>query len=286
MSEDLRYAVIPAAGRGTRFHPLSRTVPKEMLPIGGLPMIHYAAEEAAAAGFEQVIVVTAPDKEIIRRYFTEPADPAGLSKGAETMPDGIDPEARLADLQQRVEFIFVTQAEPDGLGGAMLSAREVVGAEAFALILPDNIWWGENPMATLRAAFADRATHLQGLMTLSAEHASLFGNNGAVELEPLSGARFRIRGLQDKGEGVFPLAPGAGAIKACPRHIYLPDVFDRLESLGVDRYGEKDDVPLLQELIAGGLLDGVLLQGRGLDVGNVQGLLAGNRWVDELGLPL
>jgi len=286
VSEALHLALIPAAGRGTRFYPLSRTVPKEMLPIGGLPMIHYAVEEAAAAGIEEIVVVIAPGKDIIRRYFTEPADPRGLPKGAGAAVDGIDPEARLAALQQRVSFSFVVQDPPDGLGGAILQARSVVRQRPFALLLPDYVWWGANPIHALRTAFEAEPTHLQGLMTLEGRHAHLFGNNGGVELEPLNGERYRVRALQEKGEGSFPLDPGERTIKACPRHIYLPDVFARLERLGPDRFGEKDDVPLLQELVVDNRLDGVLCEGRGLDVGNIQGLLAGNRWVDELGLPL
>ncbi len=286
MSEDVRYAVVPAAGRGTRFHPLSRTVPKEMLPIGGLPMIHYVVEEAAAAGCDRIIIVLAPVKEIIRRYFSEPADPQGLPKGGDAAVDGVDPEARLARLQAQVTFTFTYQQTPSGLGDAVLSARPVVGSEPFALLLPDNIWWGENPMRALRAAYRETPAHLQGLMRLEGRFAPLFGNNGAVEIEPLAGARYRITRLQDKGEGTFPLAGGENVLKAFPRHIFRSDAFDRLERLTPDRFGERDDVPLLQELIADDLLDGVLCEGRGLDVGNVQGLLAGNRWVDELGLPL
>lgn len=286
MTAEPRIALIPAAGRGTRFHPLSRAVPKELLPVGGLPMIHFAVEEAAEAGFEEIVVIIAPGKEIIRNYFEASADSGGMEKGEEWAVEGVDGEARLAELQKKVHITFIEQPEPNGLGDAILSCRSLIGGSPFAVVLPDNVWWGRYPLVALKEAFVRRPAHLVGLMRLEGKHAGLFGNNGGVELERLGSERYRVVRVQEKGSGTFPLEPDSSAIRYFARHIYMPDALDRLETIESYPSGELDDVPLLQQLAGEGLLEGVFVEGRGLDVGNIQGLLAGNRWVEELGLPL
>ena len=131
----VKKAVIPAAGLGTRFLPITKSVPKELLPILDKPMLQYVVEEAAEAGIEEVIIVTARGKESIAAYF-QPRE---------------DLEVRLAetgagDLLQMVRYVsnlaqvsFVIQEEPLGLGHAVLTARDAVGEEPFVVILPDDI---------------------------------------------------------------------------------------------------------------------------------------------------
>ncbi len=131
----VRKAVIPAAGLGTRFLPVTKSVPKELLPILDRPMLQYVVEEAAEGGVEEVIIVTAPGKEGIASYFQpSPALERRLSEsGTQDLLDKVLQASRLAKVS------FVIQEEALGLGHAVLTAKDAVGDEPFVVILPDDI---------------------------------------------------------------------------------------------------------------------------------------------------
>ena len=131
----VKKAVIPAAGLGTRFLPVTKSVPKELLPILDRPMLQYVVEEAAEAGVEEVIIVTAPGKEGIASYFQpSPTLERRLSEnGDQSLLDRVMHASHIANVS------FVIQEEALGLGHAVLTAREAVGDEPFVVMLPDDI---------------------------------------------------------------------------------------------------------------------------------------------------
>jgi UTP--glucose-1-phosphate uridylyltransferase len=131
----VRKAVIPAAGLGTRFLPVTKSVPKELLPILDRPMLQYVIEEAAEAGIEQVIIVTARGKESIAAYFQPHPDLE--QRLAETGSKELAEKVRHASTLAEVSFVI--QEQPLGLGHAVLTAKEAVGNEPFVVILPDDI---------------------------------------------------------------------------------------------------------------------------------------------------
>ncbi len=131
----VRKAVIPAAGLGTRFLPASKSIPKEMLPILDKPLIQYGVEEAAAAGIEQVIIVTSPGKEALEAYFRP--DP-GLERHLAER-GSLDLLERVKVASSLAQVSSVIQEQPLGLGHAVLMAREAVGDEAFVVMLPDDV---------------------------------------------------------------------------------------------------------------------------------------------------
>ena len=133
MTTAIRKAVIPAAGLGTRFLPVTRSVPKELLPILDRPMLQYVVAEAAEAGITEVIVVTAPGKEGIAGYFRPQPELEERLAGNPALLERARSGASLANVT------YVIQERPLGLGHAVLTAREAVGAEPFAVILPDDI---------------------------------------------------------------------------------------------------------------------------------------------------
>ncbi len=134
-SAKIRKAVIPAAGLGTRFLPVTKAVPKEMLPIAGKPLIQYAVEEAAASGLETVILVLGRGKRLIAEYFHEnPAlEDLLVQQGRETEAEALRRLTRL------VEIRTVWQDSPQGLAHAIGCARSQVGDEPFVVILPDAL---------------------------------------------------------------------------------------------------------------------------------------------------
>jgi len=128
-------AVIVAAGLGTRFLPVTKSLPKEMLPLVDKPLIQYAVEEAVASGIEQIILVTSSSKQATEDYFERSAELEQVleKKGSIRRLKMIRELSRLADVS------YVRQEEQLGLGHAVLTARAVVGEEPFAVMLPDDI---------------------------------------------------------------------------------------------------------------------------------------------------
>jgi UTP--glucose-1-phosphate uridylyltransferase len=144
MTDRVRKAVIPVGGLGTRFLPVTRAVPKEMLPLLEKPSIQYGIEECADSGIEQVIIVTDPGKYAIPEYFKR--DRAlELYLEERGKDDLLDVMRQVDELSRRVELVYVPQLEPLGLGHAVWTARHLVGDEPCAVLLPDDVILGEPP---------------------------------------------------------------------------------------------------------------------------------------------
>ncbi len=133
MSLKIRKAVIPVAGLGTRFLPVSKVVPKELLPIGDKPVIHYVVEEAVKAGIEEIVLVCHSGRDQVLRYFQpDPALSAHLGKR------GLSAQAdELRRIERCATFRVVYQDVPKGLGHAIGCARDVIGSQPFLVLLPD-----------------------------------------------------------------------------------------------------------------------------------------------------
>ena len=126
----IRKAVIPAAGLGLRMLPLTRSVPKEMMPLVNVPVIEYVVEEAVASGIETVIFVVNDSRAALMRHFAPALANTGKAERVRRL-------SRLAEI--KVEMRFVRQAEPRGVGDAIACAAEEIGDEPFAVLLPDNV---------------------------------------------------------------------------------------------------------------------------------------------------
>ncbi len=137
----VRKAVITAAGWGTRFLPITRSQPKEMLPLVDKPLIQYSVEEAINSGIELIIMVTSMSKRAIEDYFDRPAELENyLEKKGETAL-----LKQMQEISSMVNIVYVRQKEQLGLGHALLTAKDMVGDEPFALMLPDDIIESEKP---------------------------------------------------------------------------------------------------------------------------------------------
>ena len=127
-------AIIPCGGLGTRMHPVTRWIPKELLPVALTPLIHWALFEASSAGLARAIVVTNPAKPILGDV------------------------ARDFMVHSDLQVVLVSQDQPAGLGDAMMRARPLVGDHPFAVVLPDNFFRGPNQTAAVLAAWDRYAT--------------------------------------------------------------------------------------------------------------------------------
>ena len=224
----VKKAVIPAAGLGTRFLPVTKSVPKELLPILDRPMLQYVVEEAVEGGVEEVIIVTAPGKEGIASYFQPSAalERRLSENGDQALLERVLHASRLA----RVSFVI--QEEALGLGHAVLTARESVGDEPFAIILPDDIVHHTPGVLAQMAEIHDQTK--AGVVAVEPMPWEMVHNYGVVDAAPAGEGLHQVRGLVEKPPR--ELAPSNLSIVG--RYILPPQIFDCLERTPPGAKGE------------------------------------------------
>ncbi|MFD7459432.1 MULTISPECIES: UTP--glucose-1-phosphate uridylyltransferase GalU [unclassified Streptomyces] len=255
----VRKAVVPAAGLGTRFLPATKATPKEMLPVVDKPAIQYVVEEAAAAGLDDVLMVTGRHKRAIEDHFDHAVEleRALAAKGDTVRLDAVRDPARLANIHH------IRQGEPLGLGHAVLCARRHVGDQPFAVLLGDDLI---DPRESLLARMLEvRERHggsVVALMEVPPEQVHLYGC-AAVEPAGRNGI-VRVTGLVEKP--ARQNAPSRYAVIG--RYVLDPAVFPVLERTPPGRGGEIQLTDALQELAAGGTVHGVVFTGARYDTGD------------------
>jgi UTP--glucose-1-phosphate uridylyltransferase len=227
----VRTVVIPAAGLGTRFLPLTKTVPKELLPVVDRPLMHYAVLETMAVGIEHVVIVTSPGKRALEEYFTPSPQIEEMLrvKGNEAVADEIHQFAK------RLTFSYPIQREQRGLGHAVLCAREAVGNQPFAVLLPDDLLEHEQPaLAQMVQAWSSHPGNYLAVEEVPADRISAYG---VVDLDPeghLGERTYRVKGLVEKPPA--ELAPSN--LRIVGRYILMPEVFDALAMTRPGAIGE------------------------------------------------
>lgn len=224
-----RTAVIPAAGLGTRFYPVTKAVPKELLPIVDVPALQLVMDEAVAAGCNRIVVVSHPSKSPIERYVTP--DMAVVDKvrasGREELAD------RLARIGGDVEVVIVHQDAPRGLGHAVGCARDVVGDESFAVLLPDELMGDASLLTALADSVAATGVSAVGLMRVPMDEVSAYGvvtpAPGSSDAGPVSILDVVEKPRQED-------APSNLIIIG--RYVLTPDVFDKIAGLAPHANGE------------------------------------------------
>lgn len=188
----VRKAVIIAAGRGTRFLPVTRSQPKEMLPLLDRPLIHYAVEEALDSGIEQVIMVTARGKSAIEDYFDHSSELEHFleQKGDKERLKQMRAMSRMADIS------YVRQKEQLGLGHAILVAAEIVGDEPFAVILPDDII--DSPVPALKSMLGVYEQYGGGVLAVERVSDEDTSRYGIIEPEKVAERIYQVMNLVEK----------------------------------------------------------------------------------------
>jgi len=223
-------AVFPVAGMGTRFLPVTKASPKEMLPVVDKPLIQYAVEEAVAAGITQMVFITGRNKRAIEDHFDKAYE-------LETELAARNKHKMLELLQsilpKHVSCIYVRQTEALGLGHAILCARPVVGNEPFAVILADDLIDGNPPvMKQMVDVYASERCSVLAVQNVAREETSSYG---IVRTEP--GERHgmhRITGMVEKPKP--DVAPSTLAVVG--RYLLEPEIFDHLENVKPGAGGE------------------------------------------------
>jgi UTP--glucose-1-phosphate uridylyltransferase len=222
-------AVIPAAGLGTRFLPVTKTVPKEMLPLVDRPIIDFVISEAVAAGVEEIVVVSAPGKPALDAYF----GPAPLLE-ERLAAEGRQEDLRLARRGQSLARItLVHQDRPLGNGDAVLRAKNAVRDRPFLMIWGDDVTFGDPPVAAQLVAARERlgGGSVAAVLRVTPAEASRYG---VVEGEELDARTRRVRRIVEKP------APEDVASDVAAVHAYVlePAVFEELAVLRPGRGGE------------------------------------------------
>jgi UTP--glucose-1-phosphate uridylyltransferase len=256
---EIRKAVIPAAGFGTRMLPAAKAVPKELLPVLDRPTIQYVVEECASAGVDDVLLVTSQQKPGLEKHFARHEElEHRLAAGGKS--DLLDSINRLIEC---VKVSSVIQPDQRGLGDAVLQAREHVGNEPFLFLLGDAVFSGGDfsPSQQLVDAYREFGTSVIGLEEVSPEKVERYGVVGGDMLRP---GVIRIDTLVEKPKR--DAAPSRRAIAA--RYLLTPAIFDCIARTPPGKGGEiqlTDAIRLLREREP---VHGVVLSARRHDIGN------------------
>lgn len=262
-------ALIPAAGYGTRFLPASKTVPKEMLPVGAKPAIQLIVEEALAAGADEVVIVTSPDKPSLKRHFDP--DPVWHARCAKK-PE-IDAElTHLEEIGRRISWTY--QTEQKGLGHAVLQAADILRgtSEPVLILLGDALVSGTAPspaMAAISRAFGGAS--VVGLEEVPLEKVSRYGVvKGDFVDAPAEAREGIVLKLSDLVEKPAPeAAPSRLAIAG--RYLLDPAIFGLLATQTPGHGGEIQLTDAIRRLLSTHAAYGYRYPGRRHDIGNPQG---------------
>jgi len=257
----IRKAVIPAAGLGTRFLPLSKSVPKELLPLLDKPIIQYAVEDAVACGIESVIIVTSQGKMAIEDYFTRNVELEHVleQKGQAALSD------KLRHISEMADFCFVQQKEMLGLGHAVLSTRAVVGDEPFAVILPDDIFQQREKVLQRMIEISER--YQSSVLALKPVDPDETGRWGVAKVNKETESLYKIEDLVEKP--LPSVAPSNLAVMG--RYVLMPEIFSALESTSPGWGGEIQLTDGLKSLLKKQDIYGYQIEGKYYDTGTIRG---------------
>ena len=266
MGLPVRKAVFPAAGLGTRFLPATKAQPKEMLPLVDKPIIQYGVEEAVASGIDNIILVTGRGKNAIEDHFDVSVELESFleARGKRVQLDEI---RKISNL---INFAYVRQGEPLGLGYAVLVTRELVGNEPFAVVLADDVIDADPPaIRQMMDVFARVGGPVLAVERVPHEQVS---NYGVVDVDPdarLGDGVHLVRDLVEKP----PRDEAPSDLAIIGRYILTPDIFPALQTIKSDRTGEIQLTNGLRELLKSRPIYACEVKGVRHDTGNKLGFL-------------
>jgi len=262
----VRKAVITAAGWGTRFLPITRSQPKEMLPLVDKPLIHYSVEEAIKSGIDRIILVTSAGKRAIEDYFSRSPELENFlaSKGETELLK------RIGEISGMADFCYVLQKEPKGLGDAVLTVKVVVGDEPFALMLPDDVIDSDVP--GLKQMLAVYEKYGSGVVAVARVSDEETGRYGIIEPKQVAAGVYQVLSLVEKpGPAKAPSRLGIVG-----RYILTPRIFEILKETRPGKNGEIQLTDALNSLLKQEKLFACELEGTRYDAGTPLGWLKAN----------
>jgi len=259
----LRKAIIPAAGLGTRFLPATKAQPKEMLPIVDKPTLQYIIEEAVQSGIEEILIITGRNKKSIEDHFDKSVE-LELELEAKGKYDLLEEVRKISDM---VNIHYIRQKEPRGLGHAILCAKSFIGNEPFAVMLGDDIVDNEKPcLKQMMEVYARYKTTILGVQQIPRGDVSKYG---IVDGRLIEDRIYKVRELVEKPS--VEEAPSDIAILG--RYVITPAIFGILEQTTPGKGGEIQLTDALNVLAQQEAMYAYIFEGRRYDVGDKQGFL-------------
>jgi UTP--glucose-1-phosphate uridylyltransferase len=265
MSKKIRKAVFPAAGLGTRFLPATKAIPKEMLALVDKPLIQYGVEEALAAGIDEIIIITSRGKSAIEDHFDISFE---LESSLESRG-----KTELLELTRKVSNMvhisYVRQKQALGLGHAVLQARDMVGDEPFAVVLPDDIIDATTPCLKQMAEVFDEVQ--SSILATQVVEGPAISSYGVLDCDPVKDKPrlHAVNALVEKPKQED--APSKNAIIG--RYILTPHIFELLEHIPKGAGGELQLTDGIKGLLDTEKVFGYTFEGKRYDAGDKAGML-------------
>ncbi|MDG3441554.1 UTP--glucose-1-phosphate uridylyltransferase GalU [Nitrospirillum amazonense] len=267
MVKRVRKAVFPVAGLGTRFLPATKAIPKEMLPLADKPLIQHAVDEAKAAGIEMFCFVTSRGKTPLEDHFDLNYELNQTLKNR----GKLDLLKVVEDIQiDSGKIAYVRQSEPLGLGHAVWCAREFIGDEPFAVLLPDEQVLGDRPcLAQMMDAYGQVGGNLLSVFEVPREQTNKYG---ILDIGKDDGRLAEVKGLVEKPDPAA--APSTLSIQG--RYILQPEIFHHLERFETGAGGEIQLTDAMAKLIGTQPFHGFRFEGKRFDCGDKLGFVLAN----------
>ena len=258
----VRKAVFPVAGFGTRFLPVTKTMPKELLPVINKPLIQYAVEEAIDAGCDTLIFITGKNKRAIEEYFNKNSD---LELALEKAKKYKQLDIIRNIIPKNVECIFIHQSQQLGLGHAIMCAEGVVGDKPFLVLLPDDFLLTDGVSASKDLVDVyDRTQNPQ--LSVMEVNGPKISNYGVVEVQK---GGDQVLGVIEKPN----YKDATSNLASIGRYLLVPEIFDILR---IQKAGYNEEIQLadaLNSMAESKILGSVLFNEHRFDCGSFQGYL-------------
>jgi UTP--glucose-1-phosphate uridylyltransferase len=268
--KQVRKAVFPAAGLGTRFLPATKALPKEMMPLVDKPVIQYGVEEAVASGCDEIIIVTGRGKTAMEDHFdvSYELERTLADRGKKEALALVQPISQLAHIS------YTRQKEAKGLGHAVLMARELVGDEPFAVILPDDVIDADPPcLKQMIEIYNETGCSVIATQVVEGKAISSYG---VLDVKPVpgkwEGRLFEVQNMVEKPK----LEDAPSKLAIIGRYILTPAVFECIASTPPGALGELQLTDGIKQLLKKEKVYGFVFEGTRYDTGDKMGFLKAN----------
>ena len=260
----IKKAVLPVAGIGTRFLPASKATPKEMLPIIDKPLVQYAVEEAIEIGIEEIVFITNDEKHSIKKHFenNQKLEQKLLRKNKEEFVEKLNPK-----IFKDIKFHYVIQEEQNGLGDAVLKAESLINGEAFALLLPDDLFFSKKScLSQLSSIFLNTNASTIAVNKIDKNNIHKYG---VIKPGKEKNDAILIDDIIEK-----PLVEDAPSdIAVCGRYIFTSTIFDHLKKIEIDKSGEIQLTDAIKSLLSEEQVYAKIYEGEKFDCGSKMGFV-------------
>ena len=260
----IKKAVLPVAGLGTRFLPVSKAIPKEMLPIIDKPLVQYAVEEAVNVGINEIIFITSPEKFSIKNHFKK-------NKEIETklVKSGKNDLAMVAnpEIFSKVSFYYINQKKQNGLGDAIQHAESIIGNSPFAILLPDDLFISKK--SCLQQLIDAYALNKSSAIAVNVIDRNNIHKYGVIKPKERTSEIIKIEDIVEK-----PNANDAPSnLAVCGRYILNSSIFKHLKSVKPDKSDEIQLTDAIKSMLIEEEVYGVLYDGEKFDCGSKEGFV-------------